>query len=196
MYTELENVQPMVSISRAPSGRPQPGEYAAYAQADIDFVQGDNIVRTLAVQVEDTIASFAAIEDHVAATLTYAPGKWNLKQVVGHLSDDDRIFAYRALCVARNDTRPLPGFDEKDYVRFARFNGQSFAELLEELRVVRAASIALFQGLSSEEWLRRGTVNGYSATVRGLAFHMAGHELHHMRIVHEKYLAGVRAAQE
>lgn len=186
----------MNPISPAPSGRPQPGEYAAYAQADIDFVSGNDIVHTLAAQVEETIASFAPIEDHVAATLTYAPGKWNLKQVVGHLSDDERIFAYRALCVARNDTRPLAGFDEKDYVRFASFNRRSLADLVEELRTVRAASILLFQHLSPEEWLRKGTVNGYSATVRGLAFHMAGHELHHMRIVREKYLPGVRSTHE
>jgi uncharacterized damage-inducible protein DinB len=186
----------MTSISRIPSGRPNAGEYAAYAQADIDFVQGDDIVRTLAAQVEETIATFAPIPDARAGTLAYAPGKWNLKQVVGHLSDDERIFAYRALCVVRNDTRPLAGFDEKDYVRFASFNDRSFADLLDELRVVRAASIALFRSLSPEEWLRRGMVNGYSATVRGLAFHMAGHELHHMRIVREKYLAGVRAFHE
>ena len=186
----------MIPITRAPSGRPQPGEYAAYAQADIDFVQGDDIVQTLASQLEETIATFAPIADALAGSLTYAPGKWNLKQVVGHLSDDERIFAYRALCVARNDTRPLAGFDEKDYVRFASFNDRCFADLLEELRVVRAASIALFRSLSPEEWRRRGTVNGYSATVRGLAFHMAGHELHHMRIVHEKYLAGVQASHE
>jgi len=100
------------------------------------------------------------------------------------------------LCVARNDTRPLPGFDEKEYVRFASFDDRSLADLLEELRVVRAASISLFQSLSPEEWLRRGTVNGYSATVRGLAFHMAGHERHHMRIVRDKYLAGIPVSYE
>jgi DinB superfamily len=186
----------MAPIARTPSGRPEAGEYAAYAQADIDFVKGDDIVRTLAAQVEETIAILAPIEDQLAGTMTYAPGKWNLKQVIGHLSDDERIFAYRALCVARNDTRPLAGFEEKDYVRFASFNDRSLVDLLDELRVVRAASIALFRSLSLEEWLRRGTVNGYSATVRGLAFHMAGHELHHMRIVREKYLAGVRAVHE
>src|SRR5262250_1987292 len=99
----------MTSIPRIPSGRPEAVEYAADAQADIDFVPEDDIVCTLAAQIDETIATFAAIDDKTAATLTYAPGKWNLKQVVGHLSDDKRIFADRALCVARNDTRLLPG---------------------------------------------------------------------------------------
>jgi uncharacterized damage-inducible protein DinB len=180
----------MPSIARIPSGRPEPGEYAAYAQADIDFVQGDDIVLTLGAQLDQTIATFTPIDDQIAATFTYAPGKWNLKQVLGHISDDERIFAYRALCVARGDTRPLAGFDEKEYMRFAGFSTRSLTDLLQELRIVRTASIGLFQTFTPEDWLRRGTVNGYSATVRGLAFHMAGHELHHLRIVREKYLAG------
>jgi hypothetical protein len=176
-----------------PSGRPEPGEYAGYAKADIDFVPGDDIVKTLGTQLEHTMQTLEPIQDEQAGRLSYAPGKWNLKEVVGHLSDDERIFAYRALCVARNDSRSLPGFDENDYVRFANFNARTFPDLLKEFRIVRAASITLFESLSAEEWMRRGMVNGYSATVRGLAFHMAGHELHHMRIVTEKYLgAGVR----
>jgi uncharacterized damage-inducible protein DinB len=184
----------MIPALRKPSGRPHAGEYADYAQTDIDFVQGDDIVQSLAVQLESTLKLLERIPDEQAATLTYATGKWNLKEVVGHLSDDERIFAYRALCVARNDVRPLPGFEEKDYVRFASFNERPFDQLLRELQTVRSASIAFFETLTPKEWLRRGTVNGYSATVRGLAFHMAGHELHHMRIVREKYLsaAGVR----
>jgi uncharacterized damage-inducible protein DinB len=180
----------MTTISLKPSGRPAAGEYADYAQADIDFVQGDDIVQILAAQLERTMEVLEPITDAQAGTLPYAPGKWNLKDVVGHISDDERIFAYRALCVARNDTRPLPGFEEKNYVRFASFNQRSFADLLNEFRIVRGASIAFFQTLTPEEWGRRGTVNGYSATVRGLAFHMAGHELHHLRIVREKYLGG------
>lgn len=128
------------------------------------------------------------IEDQRAATLTYAPGKWTLKEVVGHLSDDERIFDYRVLCIARNDNRPLPGFDEKDYVRYAGFGVRSFADVLDEFRTVRESTITLLRGLSPEAWLRRSTVNEYSATVRGLAFHLAGHELHHLEIVRKKYL--------
>jgi uncharacterized damage-inducible protein DinB len=170
------------------SGRPSPGEYADYAQADIGLVQGDDIVATLGRQIEETLALLSSVSDGRATTLTYAAGKWTLKQVVGHLSDDERIFAYRALCVARGDARPLPGFEEKDYVRFASFETQPFAELLDELRIVRQATIALARGLSAEALVRRGIVNGYPASPRGLLFHIAGHELHHLRILRERYL--------
>ena len=102
-------------------GRPQPGEYADYAQADIDLVQGDDILRILDRQMIETQRLLGSVSDRRAATLTYAPGKWTLKQVVGHLSDDERIFAYRALSVARNDPKPLPGFEEKDYVKHGGF---------------------------------------------------------------------------
>lgn len=170
-------------------GRPQPGEYADYAQADIDLVQGDDILRILDRQMIESQRLLGAVSDRRAATLTYAPGKWTLKQVVGHLSDDERIFAYRALSVARNDPKPLPGFEEKDYVKHGGFETRRFEELLDELRVVREATIAFVRGLTPEAWLRKGFVNGYPASVRGLAFHIAGHELHHLRIVKDKYLA-------
>lgn len=171
-------------------GRPQPGEYADYAQADIDLVQGDDILRILDRQMVETQRLLGRVADRHAATLSYAPGKWTLKQVVGHLSDDERIFAYRALCLARNDPKPLPGFEEKDYVTFGGFETRRFEELLDELRIVREATLAFLRGLTREAWLRKGIVNGYPASVRGLAFHIAGHELHHLRVVKEKYLAG------
>jgi DinB superfamily len=167
------------------SGRPELGEYASYAQSDIDLVQGDDIVSTLESQIEDTLGLLAPLED----TPVFAPGKWTLKQAVHHLSDDERIFAYRCLCLARNDPRPLEGFDEKLYAAFAGSDHRPYADLLDELRIVRVATIALLRGLSPEAWLRRGIVNGYSATVRGLAFHIAGHELHHIRAIRERYLA-------
>lgn len=111
-----------------------------------------------------------------------------MKEVVGHLADDERIFAYRALCVSRGDPAPLPGFDEKAYVASAGFEARALADLLAEFRAVRNASIAFFLGLPAQGWLRRGVVNGYSASARGLAFHIAGHELRHRRTLREKYL--------
>jgi hypothetical protein len=176
------------------SGRPEPGEFAEYANRDIEAVLGDDAVEALAAQIVDTLALLAPVDESFAGTFTYAPGKWALKQIVGHLSDDERIFVYRALCLARGEPLALPGFDQNLYARTAGFETRSWTDLLEELRTVRAASLSFFRGLTAEGWERRGVVNGYSASARGLAFHIAGHELHHLRIVREKYLAGIRIA--
>jgi uncharacterized damage-inducible protein DinB len=170
------------------SGRPEHGEFAAYALADIDHVTGSDAIAALRDQEQLVLELFSGFTDESAAGFTYAPGKWTLKEVLGHLIDDERIFAYRALCVARGDERPLPGFDENEYVAGANFEQRMLADLLAEYRSVRQASIALFASLSDEASLRRGTVNGYSASARGLAFHVAGHELHHLRTLYERYL--------
>jgi hypothetical protein len=154
---------------RSPSGRPLTGEFADYARPDIEAVPGDDAV--------------AALEGLARETLS-----WTLKEIVGHLADDERVFAYRALCVARGDPRELPGFDEGLYVSGAEFETRRLADLLTEYRAVRQATIALLIGLPAKAWQRRGIVNGYTASVRGLAFHIVGHELHHLRVLREKYL--------
>jgi hypothetical protein len=171
-----------------PSGRPAPGEYAAYAQPDIDLVAGEDAVAALTAQLDDTLALLAPVEERRATRLRYAPRKWTVKQVVGHLSDDERIFGYRMLCIARGDRRVQRGFDEKAYMRRSGFGERALADLLDELRTVRVATLSLLRGLPEGAWLRAGIVNGYPATVRGLAFHVAGHELHHRRILAERYL--------
>jgi hypothetical protein len=175
-------------MSRRASGRPLAGEFAEYARPDIDFVAGEDAVEILAAQEQSTLALLAPLDEDRIAGLTYAPGKWTLKEVVGHLADDERIFAYRALCIARADDRPLPGFDENVYVEAAGFEQRTLEDLLGEYRSVRQASIALFSGLTPEAWIRKGNVNGYEASARGLAFHIAGHELRHLRSLKEKYL--------
>jgi uncharacterized damage-inducible protein DinB len=169
------------------SGRPAAGEYASYAQSDIDAVAGDDAVSALSAQMDEVIALFAALDDAAVRGRTYATGKWTLKEVLGHLADDERIFAYRMLCIARGDTRELPGFDENEYMAGSRFESRPLAAVIEEYRSVRAATLTLLQGLDDAGWLRRGIVNGYEASVRGLAFHVAGHELHHLRTLHAKY---------
>lgn len=141
-------------------------------------------------------ALLAGLDEAKVAGLTYAPGKWTLKEVIGHLIDDERIFAYRALCIARGDDRPLAGFDENAYVAATRFESRDLRSLIDEYRTVRAASVSFFASLSTEEWLRRGIVNGYEASVRGLAFHMAGHELHHLHVIRERYLPPVPSPRE
>lgn len=164
------------------SGRPLAGEYADYAADDIAYVEGDDAVAALEAQ------SRVVLDTMNVDAPAYAPGKWTLKEIFGHLVDDERILQYRALCVARNEPLPLPGFDENAYVAATRFEARSLESLADEYRAVRNASIAFFSNLGEDEWLRRGIVNGYEASVRGLAFHICGHELHHLRVIRTKYL--------
>lgn len=183
----LEETGDDVVTADSHSGRPELGEFASYAQADIDLVEGDDAIAALLRQRHETLALFARFGEK-GGNITYAPGKWTIKQVLGHLADDERIFAYRALCVARGDSRPLPGFDENAYASAARSESISLLNLLADYEAVRNASVTLFRGLDREAWLRQGTVNGYSATPRGIAFHIAGHELHHHRVILARYL--------
>jgi uncharacterized damage-inducible protein DinB len=174
--------------SIAKSGRPLPGEYGEHAAADIARVAGEDAIDALAAQAGEVTSLFGAFEDRSIAGRRYAPGKWTLKAVLGHLIDDERIFAYRILCVARGDARPLESFDENEYVAGAAFEQQPLQSLIDDYCLTRCAAIAFYRSLSAEAWMRRGTVAGYAASVRGLAFHVAGHELHHLGVVKERYL--------
>jgi hypothetical protein len=173
---------------RPRTGRPGPGEYADYASQDISAVPGDDAVEALEQLSEETVALFHALAEPATRGLTYARGKWTLKEVLGHLVDDERVFAYRLFCLARGEEGELAGFEENRYAAHAESEGRSLDELLTEYGAVRAATLALLRTLSPAAWARRGRVNGYTASVRGLAFHIAGHELHHLRIVRERYL--------
>lgn len=179
---------------RSRTGRPLPGEFADYAAADIAAVPGDDAIDALAELAELTPALFRALAAPAQRGLTYAPQKWTLKSIVGHLADDERIFAYRLLCVARGEERELPGFDENRYAACGEFDRRQLEDLLDDFAATRAATLSLLHGLPAAAWLRRGRVNGYGCSVRGLAFHIAGHELHHHRIIRERYvpLIGVR----
>jgi len=173
---------------RARTGRPEPGEYADYAGPDIAAVPGDDAIEALERVRHETTALFRLLAEPCGRGATYAPGKWTLKQVLGHLVDDERIFAYRLLCVARAEPLALPGFDENLYAAHAEHERCALEDLIEEYDVTRAATLVLLRGLPPDAWARRGHVNGYECSVRGLAFHIAGHELHHHRIVRERYL--------
>ena len=177
----IELLQP--APQRARSGRPQPGEYADYAQKDFEFVKGDDAIAALEASRDETLALF-----RTASGPPYAPGKWTIKEILGHLIDDERVFAYRLFCLSRNEPRELPGFDEKIYAASSGAEQRSIDSLLGEHTAVRASTIAFLDSLTPEQWLRRGVVNGYKASVRGLAFHIASHELHHLRIVRERYV--------
>ncbi|HKF41650.1 MAG TPA: DinB family protein [Thermoanaerobaculia bacterium] len=181
--------------SNRTSGRPRKGEYAAYGEADVALVEGDDAVAALIRQRSRTVELFERFGE-AGGRLAYAAGKWTVKGVLGHLADDERIYAYRALCIARGDPRPLPGFDENAYARAAGFGARTFPDLLADYEAVRSASITLFRGLDSEAWLRRGVANDHDVTPRGLAFHIAGHELHHLAILSERYLPLLSAGRK
>jgi len=169
------------------SGRPEPGEYGAHAAADIARVAGDDIVVALTRQQAAFLTLLDRLDESRIRGLRYEADKWTVKEVIGHMIDDERIFAYRALCIARGDARPLESFDENLYQRGADFENRDLATLAGEYPLVRGATIALFKPLTAEAWMRRGHVAGYEASVRGLAFHIAGHELHHMAILKDRY---------
>jgi uncharacterized damage-inducible protein DinB len=167
-------------------GRPEPSEYAPYAATYVNLVPATDFLDTFPRQLEGTMALLKPLNDQ-AASFSYAPGKWTIKDVVGHVCDTERIFAARILRVARQDATPLPGYEQDDYVRAAGSGNRPWADLLAELQSVRQATLSLFRGLPHEAWLYRGVVNGFDSTPRGMAFLVAGHELHHARILREKY---------
>jgi hypothetical protein len=125
--------------------------------------------------------------DESEGDLRYAPDKWSAKEVLGHVCDSERIFAYRALRIARGDRTPLAGFEQDDYVRNGPFAVRALADMIEDYIAVRRATLTLFRNLDEPAWTRRGIANNNEVSVRALAFITAGHELHHRRILEEKY---------
>lgn len=170
--------------------RPASDEHAPFYAGYVAELPGDDALAALAAQEGETAELLAGLSEETAA-FRYAPEKWSIKQVVGHLADAERVFAYRAMRIARGDTTPLPGFDEKDYVRAGGFDARPLADLAAELRALRRATLALFRGLDAAALDRRGTANDAQVTVRALAWILAGHERHHLEILRTRYLAGL-----
>jgi uncharacterized damage-inducible protein DinB len=168
--------------------RPAPGEYAQFYAGYVAHVPDGDIVAILRDQLAATTALLAPLEEE-QARFAYAAGKWTIKTVVAHIADSERILACRALRFARSDDTPLPGFDENHYAAHAAADERPLAALLAELAAVRAATVALFESMPDACWTRSGTANSYEVTVRGLAWIIAGHELHHRRVLEERYLA-------
>lgn len=167
--------------------RPAPEEHAAYQGGYIRYVPEEDIIALLAAQLSETLRLFDGLTEAQAAT-GYAPGKWSFKEVLGHLADTERVFAYRALRISRNDATPLPGFEQDDYVAAIDFNVRTLDDLIAELGAVRAATVAFFRGLPEEAMTRSGTTSGHRFTVRAAAYTIAGHERHHRHLLETRYL--------
>jgi DinB superfamily len=173
-------------------GRPDETEYLPYYGKYISLVPAGDILATLARQLDETLTLLRSVTESRAG-FRYAPGKWSIKELVGHMTDTERIFSYRALRFARNDATPLPGYEQDDYIRNATFDDYPLGELAAEFESVRQSSLLLFKHLGSEAWARRGVASDAEVSVRALAYIIAGHELHHMGILRGRYLVSAQA---
>lgn len=175
---------------QARTERPGEGEYLAYYAKYVALVPPGDIVTILREQGQSLLELLRHVPED-AAGFAYAPGKWSIREVIGHLCDCERVFAYRALRFARADHTPLPGFDEQQWMPPSHYQARALAHIAAEFAAVRAATIALLDGLPEEAWSRQGEANGHPISVRALAVIVAGHELHHRAILLERYLPAI-----
>lgn len=168
--------------------RPDETEYAPYYQGYVSQVPRDaDILDLLEHQLGDTVALLSGVSEEKAA-YRYAEGKWSIKEIIGHLVDSERVFAYRALTFARGDAGPLPSFDQDAFVANGGFAARALRDLVGEFVHVRRANLHMFRGFTDEAWSRAGVASVGRVTVRALPFIIAGHERHHVKILREKYL--------
>ena len=174
-------------MTTAVTSRPAPTEHAPYYGKYIALVTENDAIAALQSQLADALPLLRGVPES-KGDHRYAPGKWTIKEVLGHLIDAERVFAYRALRFARHDETPLPGFDENIYVPAGNFGARSLAELIEEFEVVRKASLLLFRPLDAAAWNRAGVASDNLMSVRALAFVIAGHGRHHVELLKTRYL--------
>jgi len=168
------------------SERPGAGEYLPFYETYVSLVPEGSVIRTLEMNGNATSSRLSRLTDAQAAH-AYAPGKWTVKQVLGHMSDSERVFAYRLLRIARGDTTPLPGFEQNLFVETWDISEVPMLSLLAEWDAVRSSTLRLLYHLSEWDWTRRGVASGGEVTVRALAFMIAGHEIHHRGILEHQY---------
>lgn len=161
-------------------------DYDPYFGTYIGLVPDGSVTKILEQQLGETLEQFRNLSED-QGSFRYEPGKWSLKEVIGHISDAERIMSYRLLRIARGDKTPLPGFEQDDYVEAADFESRLLSELMEEYSLVRRSTLCLLKGLSEDAPTRRGIVNGKEINVLALAYIIAGHELHHRKIINERY---------
>lgn len=165
---------------------PGPDEYAPTHAGYVQRVPPGDLLATLTRQLDATVEMLDAAGESRGG-YRYAPDKWSVKEVVGHVIDTERVMAYRALRGARGDRTPLPSFEQDDFVRATNFDRLAMRELIEHFRLVRLSTLALFRSLTDEELLRRGIASNAAFTPRGLGFVIAGHERHHQIQLQERY---------
>lgn len=168
--------------------RPTPGEYAPGHATYVAAVPDGDVLSMLKKQNGEMTRLLGRIGEKKSRH-RYAPGKWSIREVIGHLIDAERVFTYRALTFARADRTPLPGFDENMWASASNGDSRTLKSLLDELKSVRAATLALFNGFTEEQMMRTGIASGHQVSVRGLLYVTTGHERHHAKILRDRYLA-------
>ena len=166
--------------------RPEPSEYNEYYGKYISLVTEDDVIDALVPQPNEMRAIFKDLAED-KGLFAYADGKWTVKEVISHLIDVERIFAYRVLRIARGDTTPIEGYEQDGYIDNSNANGRSFIDLLDEFDLQRRSNMLFFNNLNRDGWLRQGTASGMGISVRAIAYIMAGHVRHHMSILKDHY---------
>lgn len=169
---------------------PAAHEFDSYYGAYIDRVEGKQLSLILRQQRARTLELLSGLSEE-QASYRYAPEKWSIKQVVGHLIDTERVFVFRAMSIARGESQSLPGFDQDEYVVTGRFDQRSLESLIAEYEAVRNASIAFFESLDEAGWLEMGTANDVAVSVRAIGYIVPGHESHHLAVLDERYLGQI-----
>ena len=168
------------------TGVPERTEATPYYFTYIDRIISADIVSRLESQLDEVSTFLSGISEE-KSLYRYAPGKWTIREVVGHMIDAERVFAYRALSFARGEGAALPSFDENEWAATSNAGGRTLKELVDEFAVVRAATLALFHGFSDKGFARSGVASNNHITVRAIAYIVAGHEHHHVNILRERY---------
>ena len=170
-----------------PTQRPETNEYAPFYAGYVSLVPETDILKVLrdqAVEYKDFVSSIGPEK----AVFRYAPEKWSISELLGHIADAERVFSFRAMTFARGDSNALPGFDENEYVRQANFDQASLDDLMLEFLALREGNVRMLARLNEDAWMRSGISNNNSITVRALAYIMAGHVRHHLNVMKERYL--------
>jgi len=173
--------------------RPQQGDYALYYEKYVALVPSGDFLEILHDQRRELIDLLTPLSEE-QAEFRYAPGKWSIKEVIGHVTDAERIFAYRLLRIARGDQTPLASFEQDGYIKTGNFDDRRLSDLLQEFSAVRESTICLVRSLDNEAWLRRGVASQKEVSVLALAFIIAGHDRHHRIGLEKQYLAAAARA--
>jgi hypothetical protein len=166
--------------------RPADTEYASFYRGYVSLVPEDDVLAVLEGQADVVARAVSGVPADMQM-FRYEPGKWSVRELVGHVGDAERVFGYRAFCISRGEQAPLPGFDEKQYTARSGYDSRSLLELVDVFTVLRRANLSMLRALDAAAWDLVGTANAVPVSVRALAFIMAGHVRHHLRVLHERY---------